>query len=89
MMNDIEMRFNNVPEVEPDAKDVMSISHIRQSNDMDSGISLDDMDGLRAKLDYSGKISIRVPKTLHRDLAQDAKEEGISLNQFILYKLAR
>ena len=88
-MNDIEARFSNILEVEPDAEDISAISHIRQSNDMDSGITLDEMDALRAKLDYSGKISIRVPKTLHRDLAQGAKNEGISLNQFILYKLAK
>lgn len=38
--------------------------------------------------DYSGKFNVRIPKTLHQRLAIQAKEEGISLNQLVLYKLA-
>jgi len=45
--------------------------------------------GLAGRTEYNGKISLRVPRSLHRDLVEDAKSEGISLNQFILYKLAR
>ncbi len=32
---------------------------------------------------YSGKFTLRIPKTLHRELAQSAKREGVSLNQYI------
>ena len=42
-----------------------------------------------ANRDYSGKILLRVPKSLHQELANTAKSEGISLNQFLLYKLSR
>lgn len=38
---------------------------------------------------YSGKISIRVPKTLHKQLIELAQAENISLNQYILYKLSK
>ena len=34
--------------------------------------------------DYSGKLSLRLPKTLHRLLAQRAKDEECSINQLIL-----
>lgn len=34
--------------------------------------------------DYSGKLSLRLPKTLHRLLAQRAKDEDCSINQLIL-----
>ena len=88
-MNAIETRFNNILEVQPDEEDIRAINSINKTADIDRGITLDEMDQLRTKLEYSGKISIRVPKTLHRDLAQGAKDEGISLNQFILYKLAK
>ena len=37
---------------------------------------------------YSGKFVVRLPKTLHRRLAIEAEKEGISLNQYALYKLA-
>jgi len=33
--------------------------------------------------EYSGKILIRIPKSLHRALAHAAKREGVSLNQYI------
>lgn len=38
---------------------------------------------------YSGKFNLRLPKSLHKKLAEEAEEEGISLNQFALYKLSR
>ena len=36
----------------------------------------------------SGKLVVRMPQTLHQTLRQEALEEGISLNQLIVYKLA-
>jgi antitoxin HicB len=39
--------------------------------------------------EYSGKFLLRVPKTLHRELARHAELEGVSLNQFALVALAR
>ncbi|MBZ4687474.1 MAG: hypothetical protein PWQ96_2389 [Clostridia bacterium] len=38
---------------------------------------------------YSGQLRLRMPKSLHRTLAEKAKEEKISLNQYINYQLAR
>lgn len=38
---------------------------------------------------YSGKFNIRVPKSLHRALAQKAKEEDVSLNQLVIYHLSK
>lgn len=38
---------------------------------------------------YSGKVNLRMPKTLHRDLARRAEEEGVSLNQVLLDALSR
>ena len=38
--------------------------------------------------DYSGKFVVRLPKSLHQRLVIEAKNEGVSLNQLALYKLA-
>ena len=43
----------------------------------------------RTDEDYSGKFNIRVPKSLHRILAEKAKEENVSLNQYVNYQLSR
>ena len=36
----------------------------------------------RAVDQFSGKFNLRIPKTLHRQLAEVAEDEGVSLNQF-------
>lgn len=38
---------------------------------------------------YSGKFVIRMPKSLHYKLSIEAAEEGVSLNQYALYKLSK
>ncbi len=38
---------------------------------------------------YSGKFSVRLPKSLHRDLVEVAEREGVSLNQYINVMLSR
>jgi predicted HicB family RNase H-like nuclease len=37
---------------------------------------------------FSGKFLVRVPKSLHQMLALKAEQEGVSLNQYVLYKLS-
>ena len=37
---------------------------------------------------YSGKFQVRVPPSLHKELALKAAEEGLSLNRYASYKLA-
>ena len=34
---------------------------------------------------YSGKFVLRVPRSLHRKLAENARGENLSLNQFLVY----
>ena len=38
---------------------------------------------------YSGRFVLRIPKPLHQRLSVEARQEGVSLNQLALYKLAR
>lgn len=55
-------------------------------------VKLEDGDPIPQPLkidDYSGKFMIRVPKSLHRDLASFADREGVSLNAFVNTHLAR
>ena len=39
--------------------------------------------------DYSGKLVLRIPRSLHKHLKEEAQAEGVSLNQYMLYKLSR
>ena len=38
--------------------------------------------------DYSGQFKLRLPKSLHRTLSEQASAEGISMNQYCFYLLA-
>ena len=38
---------------------------------------------------YSGQLRLRMPKELHRHIAERAREEGISMNQFCIYMLSK
>ena len=38
---------------------------------------------------FSGKFLIRIPKSLHYQLSIEAEQEGVSLNQYALYKLTK
>lgn len=38
---------------------------------------------------YSGKFVLRIPKSLHAQLASAAEREGVSLNQYALYRLSQ
>lgn len=37
---------------------------------------------------YSGQFKLRLPKSLHKELAERSKKEGISMNQYCLYLLS-
>ncbi len=38
---------------------------------------------------YSGQFKLRIPKSLHKLLAEHSKREGISMNQYCMYLLSR
>ncbi|MCU0287216.1 MAG: type II toxin-antitoxin system HicB family antitoxin [Acidobacteria bacterium] len=38
---------------------------------------------------YSGRFTLRIPRTLHKKLAQHAKKENVSLNQYAIHLLSR
>ena len=38
---------------------------------------------------YSGQFKLRLPKSLHKELAEKSKSEGISMNQYCLYLLSK
>jgi antitoxin HicB len=39
--------------------------------------------------EYSGQFRLRLPRSLHRQLAESAAAEGVSLNQYVVMLLAR
>lgn len=80
---EFENRLSALPQEEPDEIDSMMMKAAEESRGGE--MRLDDFKSL---MDYSGNISLRVPRSLHKELAEAAKVEGVSLNQYALYKLS-
>ncbi len=53
---------------------------------IEEGITIHKPDNLE---DYSGQFKLRIPRSLHRSLAEHSKREGISMNQYCVYLLSR
>lgn len=79
---EFEKKLQSLPEVEPDETDLAMLAEAERIND-GTTVSMKDLES------YSGKLNIRIPRSLHKKLSLEAKEDGVSLNQYILYKLAQ
>ena len=53
---------------------------------LEEGITIHEPDDLE---NYSGQFKLRIPKSLHRSLTEHARREGISMNQYCVYLLAK
>jgi len=86
MNEEMKKKLAAIETVEPDGEDMRIIAEAEAIND-DSAMSLE---AFQESLEgFGGKILLRVPKSLHKRLATEARMEGVSLNQYALYKLSR
>ena len=53
---------------------------------LEDGVAIQEPDSLE---DYSGQFKLRIPRSLHRLLAEHSQREGISMNQYCVYLLSR
>lgn len=63
-----------------DAKEVWLEAAIEEGTEINEPDSLDD---------YSGQFKLRIPKSLHKSLAEHSQREGISMNQYCVYLLSK
>ena len=52
------------------------------------GREIPEPDYYRSEEDFSGKMTLRIPKELHKKLDTIAKDEAVSMNQLISYYLS-
>lgn len=53
---------------------------------LEEGIAIREPESLEQ---YSGQFKLRLPRSLHRSLAEHSQREGISMNQYCVYLLSR
>ena len=70
-----------------------AVEMIRDAQRLWLQVALEDGDPIpephAAEHSYSGKFNVRVPRDLHRWLAQEAERDGVSLNQLVVSILSR
>ncbi len=67
-------------------RQIRDAMHVWITDAIESGDEVPEPKGEEA---FSGKFSVRLPKSLHRDLVARAEQEGVSLNQYITAALGR
>ncbi len=82
---DFDTWLESVPEVEPDE---MDLAMIAQAEAEDDGTTMT-LEEFREELAFTGRVNVRMPKSLHKRLAANAKLEGVSLNQYVVYSLTQ
>ncbi len=53
---------------------------------LESGIEIREPDSLD---NYSGQFKLRIPRSLHRTLAEHSRREGVSMNQYCVFLLSQ
>jgi len=86
---ELERRFDEINAKEPEILTPEEERSLAEAETMNDGTTVSLEEFQRSIGDYSGRLNIRIPKSLHQRLSQEAKADGVSLNQYILYKLAQ
>ena len=82
---EFEAKLSKLPIVDPDDIDK---AMLRDAQKLDDGTTIS-LEEFRSSLEaYSGRLVLRIPKSLHKELKEQADIEGVSLNQYMLYKLS-
>lgn len=87
--DEIDRRFAEIRTAEPETMTAEEASSLKAAEEVDGGSSVSQEEFKRGLEEFSGKLVLRIPRSLHKALKEQAEIEGVSLNQYMLYKLAR
>lgn len=86
--DEIEKRLAEIDAREPEEPTSADLAAFAEAEAEDPAETIT-LEEYRAQREYSGKLMLRIPKELHLDLVEAAKRNGVSLNQYAAYKLAK
>ena len=89
MNAEIEKRFAEINAQAPEELTAGEAASLAQAEAMDDGSAVSLEEFRKSLEEYSGKLVLRIPRSLHKRLKEQAEMEGVSLNQYMLYKLSR
>lgn len=86
---EIQKRFDEINAREQEELTPEEMASLAEAEAMDDGTTISLEDYKKQLEDYSGKLVLRIPRSLHKALKEEAAIEGVSLNQYMLYKLSK
>nr|DAX92530.1 MAG TPA: HicB family [Caudoviricetes sp.] len=87
--SELDARLAAINAREPETLSEEEAASLAEAEAMDDGTTVS-LEALKRELDgFSGRLVLRIPKSLHKLLKEEADVEGVSLNQYMLYKLSR
>lgn len=84
MNDELKKKIAALPVEDPDAIDLQMLADAQKENDENGGIDFEEYFEQRK----SNTVSLRIPRTLRKQLQEHAQDEGVSLNQYCMYLLA-
>ena len=64
----------------------MEIVEDKDEAALEEGIEIHEPDSING---YSGQFKLRIPRSLHRTLAEHSQREGVSVSQYCVYLLSQ
>lgn len=86
---EIERRFSEINAGAPEELTPAEAASLAEAEAMDDGTAVTLEEFKKSLEEYSGRMVLRIPRSLHKSLKEAAEVEGVSLNQYMLYKLSR
>ena len=72
--------------IEDAVKNIIDAKRAWLEAELEMGAEIPEPDDLSS---YSGQFKLRIPRSLHKQLAEHSKLEGVSMNQYCVYLLSR
>ena len=72
--------------IESAIKNALEAKRVWLETALEEGLEIHEPDSLN---DYSGQFKLRIPRSLHRTLAEHSQREGVSMNQYCVYLLSK
>lgn len=86
---EIERRFAEIDANTPEELTPDQAASLAAAEAMDDGTPVSLEEFKKDLEEYSGRLVLRIPRSLHKSLKEAAEVEGVSLNQYMLYKLSQ
>ncbi len=84
---EIEKRFAEINAMEPEEPTAADLAAFVAAKKEDPADAMALEEFKKSLEEFSGKFVLRMPRSMHKELAEAAKIEGVSLNQYILYRI--